>query len=53
MGQFCGDWRLLIYVRMSVSGLLPAVRLRSSLKLIFSKDITGLPWSALVLGDTC
>ena len=39
--------RLLIYVRMSLSGLLPAVRLRSSLKLIFSKDI-GLLWSALV-----
>ena len=48
--------RLLIYVRMSLPGLLPAVRLRSSLKLIFSKDI-GLLWSALVLGegrvDTC
>ena len=35
--------RLLIYVRMSQSRLVPAVRLRSSLKLIFSKDIGSAP----------
>ena len=41
--------RLLIYVRMSQSRLVPAVRLRSSLKLIFSKDIGSGP----VKSDTC
>ena len=43
--------RLLIYVRMSQSGLLPAVRLRSSLKLIFSRDI-GQLWSRLTPVNT-